>query len=1408
MKKIGNFLFLSLVMFWMSVNSALAQEITAINFNGDLIGKVIPDGTVISFDNEIIGNVTADSFIINGKGELIGGVIPQGVVIGNDNKLLGKVNNDGSVRLPSGKIIGKVLPNALVVDDAYNVLGAVVYPGLVYNDSGQTTGRLTGDGSYISMEGQQVGFVSPLGYAYRHSGNGFVLDGRLISSKMIVSPDGQFIGSLAPGGRVTNFNSQVIGTIHANGYAYDEKNKIIGKVVTNGYAFDNTGNYLGLLTYNGEVIRNGDVVGKVRADNKIVDLQNQVIGFKLDIAATAADLQGKYLGRLVPDGQIFQGRDAVGKVGARGFVFNADGEIIGQIIQAGPVFDYMGNLAALSLRNGVAVSVTGSPLGYVKDNKAYDNIGRLLGAVGQSVLVYDNNNTFLGLSGLGADLNYKGQKLKVSPFGYVYTVDNILFGRTAELAALYGEDGKILGYTGVNGELQNIAAENNYQMTQSGFAVAENNKITAASINPQFAVAADGQNSGYLSENNLLLDKNQKVTAKIVPEYKIVASTDKVGNTAMPVIGSAGKAVLAIGINGNMIGYADFNGTVRDYSGNVMGSVHDGDVVTGVKGAVLGKISGLQSVINDECSFLGMVSPKGEVRNTRDVLLGKFLTNNQAISEIGNVIGFGVNQGILTDFDGQAVGMVNTLGRVLNYARENLGCIRWDGRLYHENALIAKTVNPASVMNFENMIIGRININGEVINDKSQVVGYVRPDDSVVRTDGEVLGAAFRYQVAFDNDNSFLGRVLENGNVVSDKNDILGQVLFDGSVVSDNKLIGYALYDFYIYDEEGKTIGYLTRDGLVANFSGGKLGKADRGFLVSKDYELIGRGQRDYFIRNDENQVIGELMLNGDVINHEGSVIGKISGSGEVRDDKGALLGTATAWQYYNVNKPEPVKPADWANTPQKPIQVDAVPTPQPAEKSEFGLKTIGIALTPDGNYLGDILFNNDVVDKLGNLLGKKMPDGLVIDSSGSLIGIEEVKTPAGNQMFVPAGTFGSGGAYGTGTAPVNLGPGGGFGPGERYDPSRAAALAAAQSARRQEITVGKLSTNVDKKGFDGKQDYWDGVPRQLSTWRVDMSEMILADKPIPAVLARTIMSSNGADDVPVTAIVERNVYAEEGRNIVIPAGSRVMGTSSGGSGGGTSGGAVRVSITWTRLIRPDGSAFEFSAAKTGDAQGRGGALGYLDEQLLKKYTLPMVTNLLSSAVAYVAATTESGQGTGENSVETSKQQAANDARENFLDNMDQMFDQILQDKTDIAAVTYVPAGTRLIIYPKEDLWIRTIQRSKEESEQDIGKPTVFLDDKNPTGNAATGGNNAARADGTGTSAGTSGVVYQDEDVDVQANSMPLIDDSRSKKKRTPQKGIPPVTTTGATPPPPSYNANGLPPSTNAGGTNASAQLF
>ena len=386
-------------------SNAYANEITAINFNGDIIGTVIPDGSVIGKQNDIIGKVTADSFIVNNNNEIIGGVVPQGIAIGNDNKFLGKVNNDGTVRLPTGKIIGKTLPNALVVDDSYNIIGAVLYPGLIYNNEGDTIGRLTGDGLYVSIEGQNIGFVSAMGYAYKNTGTDYVLDGKLVSSKMVVSLTGEFIGSVAPGGKVTDFDAKVIGSVHANGYVYNKDNQIVGKVITGGYAIDTYGKYLGFISYNGEVINKGETVGRLRADNKIIDTKGKVIGYFIEISATATDFNGKYLGRVIPDGKIVKTTDVIGSVGARGIVYNIDGAPIGEVTYAGPVFDYLGNLSAIALRSGSAVSTKGTLVGYVKGQYVFDNIGRMLGAGMEPMQIINLSDTILGMNFIGADFN-------------------------------------------------------------------------------------------------------------------------------------------------------------------------------------------------------------------------------------------------------------------------------------------------------------------------------------------------------------------------------------------------------------------------------------------------------------------------------------------------------------------------------------------------------------------------------------------------------------------------------------------------------------------------------------------------------------------------------------------------------------------------------------------------------------------------------------------------------------------------------------------------------------------------------------------------------------------------------------------------------------------------------------------
>ena len=1485
---------------------AAAIEITAIDFNGDLIGKVIPDGKVVSLDNQLIGNVTADSLIVNFDGELIGGVIPQGIAIGNDNKLLGKVSNDGSVRLASGKIVGKVLPNGLVVDDYFNVLGAVLFPGLIYSDDGKTVGRLTGDGLYTNLQGQQIGFVSPDGYAYRKVGNDYLLDGRLISSKMVISLDGAFIGSVSPGGNVTDFEAQTIGFVKANGYVYNENNQIIGQIVRSGFAFDNNGKYIGFVTYNGEVVNKDDLVGRMRADGRIADAKGEIIGFAVDLAATATDLEGRYLGRIMPGGSLAQAREVIGQVGPRGTVINKDGKIIGRLVNAGPVFNFRGALRAHALKSGAVISLEGTPLGNVRANLAYDNNGLVFGATLNNELVIAPGGKSLGMSGINASVMDGSERKFVSPFGFLFSSDGVLSGSTMTLAPVYNLTGAVIAYMMPNGSMYNKGVVALGRLTEAGINIDERNRILGRNIAADYAFSAAGELLGILSETNMVLDKGLKPKAKILPDNSVVKAGKNTEVNFNPQVGTASDQHLVLGVTGSLFGYADIDGAVRNPAGRVAGKVVDGGLVIDNSGLPVGETSGYKAVVDGDCALLGVVTPQGDIRNYRETFIGRMLWNGQAVSETGAVIGYQVIPGSVIDFNGNIQGTISPSGQVMAYGGELLGCIDKRGKLRNaDGEIIGGQTEFYPVMNVNGVFIGRTVLDGTVVNEANEFIGYMQPNDNVNSKTGVPVGQLFKYRFAFDNDNNFLGRVGSDARVFNAKNEEVGKVEFGGAVLKDGKNIGYALYDMYVYDNDANVIGYITRDGNVLTVNGRKLGRIDKGFLINGENKVAGRGNRDFYIRNQNNVVLGELELNGSLVDSANHVIGSLKDNGRILDSNGNVLAIAKPLQYYSLLKelteaeaarlaaekaeaerlaaeqaaaagnyvigddgylrdangniigrilPDGtvvdlngnvighinengefvgldgkvkgktskdgyvvgddgylrdangniigrVLPdgtvvdlngnvighinengefvgldgkvmgkvngggADWYS---KPVQIGAIPEIGVVGEEEMKKyrKSLGIALTPDGEYLGDIMDDGSVVDKKGNVVGKKMPDGLIIDDDGTLIGIEEVKKPDSSGMFVPAGTFGPGGAYGTGMgAGGNLGPGGGFGPGERYDPQRAAALAAAQNQRRQAMSVGKISSGIRPESFDGYQKNWDeqGIAKAVSSWRVNLSEMIFADKPIPAVIARSIDSNN---PTPVTAFVERNVYAEEGRNVVIPAGSRLMGTLGGLTAGTeTTSSSAKVQITWERLIRPDGSLFVFQGI-TGDAQGRGGALGYLDQQLFKKYTLPIMTTALTSYTSYIMAPKDDDDNSSD--TESPRQQAANDARQNFLQDMNRIFEQILADKTNIKPLTYVPAGTRIIVYPNIDLWLRTPERDEAEVAKNLSKRDVLIDDNKLEQDRTDTQNRRKMGMTDADRAATAGsVVYEAEGTDAEAVAAPrLMDDSKVKSRK------------------------------------------
>ncbi len=1274
----------------------------------------------------------------------------------------------------------------------------------------------------------------------------------------------------------------------------------------------------------------------MRADGRIADAKGEIIGFAVDLAATATDLEGRYLGRIMPGGSLAQAREVIGQVGPRCTVINKDGKIIGRLVNAGPVFNFRGALRAHALKSGAVISLEGTPLGNVRANLAYDNNGLVFGATLNNELVIAPGGKSLGMSGINASVMDGSERKFVSPFGFLFSSDGVLSGSTMTLAPVYNLTGAVIAYMMPNGSMYNKGVVALGRLTEAGINIDERNRILGRNIAADYAFSAAGELLGILSETNMVLDKGLKPKAKILPDNSVVKAGKNTEVNFNPQVGTASDQHLVLGVTGSLFGYADIDGAVRNPAGRVAGKVVDGGLVIDNSGLPVGETSGYKAVVDGDCALLGVVTPQGDIRNYRETFIGRMLWNGQAVSETGAVIGYQVIPGSVIDFNGNIQGTISPSGQVTAYGGELLGCIDKRGKLRNaDGEIIAGQTEFYPVMNVNGVFIGRTVLDGTVVNEANEFIGYMQPNDNVNSKTGVPVGQLFKYRFAFDNDNNFLGRVGSDARVFNAKNEEVGKVEFGGAVLKDGKNIGYALYDMYVYDNDANVIGYITRDGNVLTVNGRKLGRIDKGFLINGENKVAGRGNRDFYIRNQNNVVLGELELNGSLVDSANHVIGSLKDNGRILDSNGNVLAIAKPLQYYSLLKelteaeaarlaaekaeaerlaaeqaaaagnyvigddgylrdangniigrilPDGtvvdlngnvighinengefvgldgkvrgktskdgyvvgddgylrdangniigrVLPdgtvvdlngnvighinengefvgldgkvmgkvngggADWYS---KPVQIGAIPEIGVVGEEEMKKyrKSLGIALTPDGEYLGDIMDDGSVVDKKGNVVGKKMPDGLIIDDDGTLIGIEEVKKPDSSGMFVPAGTFGPGGAYGTGMgAGGNLGPGGGFGPGERYDPQRAAALAAAQNQRRQAMSVGKISSGIRPESFDGYQKNWDeqGIAKAVSSWRVNLSEMIFADKPIPAVIARSIDSNN---PTPVTAFVERNVYAEEGRNVVIPAGSRLMGTLGGLTAGTeTTSSSAKVQITWERLIRPDGSLFVFQGI-TGDAQGRGGALGYLDQQLFKKYTLPIMTTALTSYTSYIMAPKDDDDSSSD--TESPRQQAANDARQNFLQDMNRIFEQILADKTNIKPLTYVPAGTRIIVYPNIDLWLRTPERDEAEVAKNLSKRDVLIDDNKLEQDRTDTQNRRKMGMTDADRAATAGsVVYEAEGTDAEAVAAPrLMDDSKVKsKKPAATAGAPALMPTtpagGSTPPPPPSFSSG-----------------
>ena len=102
--------------------------------------------------------------------------------------------------------------------------------------------------------------------------------------------------------------------------------------------------------------------------------------------------------------------------------------------------------------------------------------------------------------------------------------------------------------------------------------------------------------------------------------------------------------------------------------------------------------------------------------------------------------------------------------------------------------------------------------------------------------------------------------------------------------------------------------------------------------------------------------------------------------------------------------------------------------------------------------------------------------------------------------------------------------------------------------------------------------------------------------------------------------MIQRDVRSFDGSNILIPAGSRVIGQYK----SGVAQGASRVFVLWTRLIRSDGVSIDLASPATDDL-GRAGIGGKVNRHFLQRFGGAILTTVLSAGLNAATASRSGG---------------------------------------------------------------------------------------------------------------------------------------------------------------------------------------
>ncbi len=183
----------------------------------------------------------------------------------------------------------------------------------------------------------------------------------------------------------------------------------------------------------------------------------------------------------------------------------------------------------------------------------------------------------------------------------------------------------------------------------------------------------------------------------------------------------------------------------------------------------------------------------------------------------------------------------------------------------------------------------------------------------------------------------------------------------------------------------------------------------------------------------------------------------------------------------------------------------------------------------------------------------------------------------------------------------------------------------------------------------------------------------------IPGILETALVS-----DLPgqVRAIVSQDVYSFDGRRVLIPTGTRLIGEYQ----SEITRGQTRIFVVWTRMLRDDGVTVRLNSIGT-DSLGRAGLTGRVDKKFRERFGAAILLSIVGGGASYL---TGYGSQTASGDSDDAKR-AEELARETLAQTFSDMANQALGDSLRIPPTISVSQGERIFVFVRQDLDFSTM---------------------------------------------------------------------------------------------------------------------